>query len=375
MANQEDEEDKKVECPECKAGAPVWMATFADMATLLMAFFVLILSFSDTKVDKYKAVVGSLKNAFGMPKVQVIPKAASIISSDFSPSITTPAPVNILNQDVTDPNKEIPEIKQNPESEDFEIEKQKRKLEQLLQTEIMNAQVDVKIEGEKIVVQLKGTGVLGEDYVESPKVERAGVVTPERLGLVAKVSEAQKQIKAEVVVKEEVVGLKAAETTRKERDPKVFEKLEEQLTKEIAELKEKLKSSVSAGKIAIERRPDSIAIVLEDDDLFSDGGADINPENVKELESIRDHIMTSDAKVMISGHTDNVPLLDGGKYASNWELSSARAAAVAHSLTTLLGVPRDKLEIVAFADTKPIADNTTLEGRKKNRRVEILLLN
>ena len=56
------------DCPECKSGAPAWMATFADMATLLMAFFVLILSFAHMNVPKFKNVSGSMKSTFGVQR-------------------------------------------------------------------------------------------------------------------------------------------------------------------------------------------------------------------------------------------------------------------------------------------------------------------
>ena len=70
----EEPKAKKVppECKECPGGAPPWMATFADMATLLMAFFVLILSFANVNVPKFEQVSGSLKVAFGVARV--IPK-------------------------------------------------------------------------------------------------------------------------------------------------------------------------------------------------------------------------------------------------------------------------------------------------------------
>ena len=57
--------EKQEECPACEVGAPAWMATFADMATLLMAFFVLILSFASVNVPKFEQVAGSIKLAFG----------------------------------------------------------------------------------------------------------------------------------------------------------------------------------------------------------------------------------------------------------------------------------------------------------------------
>jgi len=373
MADQEEEDDKKVKCEDCKPGAPLWMATFADMATLLMAFFVLILSFSDVKVDKYKAVVGSLINAFGMPKVQIIPMGTTVMPSDFSPSITRQTPINQLNQEVTDPEKDVPEEKQNPDSDDFDIEEEKRKLEQLLKTEITNAQVEVKLEGNKVVVELKGTGVIGPDSAESKDVQKAGIVSPERIGLVAKVSEAQQQIKAEVEVRQELRDKQLAESQLKTKSPKAQEELEKQLTREVAELNDSLKSEIEAGNVQVERRKDEVAILLAEKATFKDGGADISPEAVEALKDVRDTILKSQGKIIIAGHTDNMPIFESGRFVSNWDLSSARAAAVAHAMSSLLNVPMARIEIEAHADTKPIADNSTEEGRKKNRRVEIRL--
>ena len=67
---KETTEEEEHECEECPPkGAPAWMATFADMATLLMAFFVLILSFAEFNVPKFKQISGSMKNAFGIQRV------------------------------------------------------------------------------------------------------------------------------------------------------------------------------------------------------------------------------------------------------------------------------------------------------------------
>ena len=68
---------------ESPPGTPAWMATFADLMSLLMCFFVLLLSFSEMDVEKYKQIAGSMKNAFGVQnqvKVQDIPKGTSIIA-------------------------------------------------------------------------------------------------------------------------------------------------------------------------------------------------------------------------------------------------------------------------------------------------------
>ena len=373
MAEEDENQPKKVKCPECKPGAPLWMATFADMATLLMAFFVLILSFSETKVDKYKAVVGSLTNAFGMPKVQIVPMGTTVIESDFSPSISLPTPINQMNQEVVDPDKDVPERKESPDNANFDIKSEKRKLEQLLQQEIMDAQVDVKLEGEKLVIELKGENSAGQDQKESDQVKKAGVISPERLGLVAKVSQAQKQINAETVVKIEKDAPQKSESALTTDSPKAKQKLEEELTRDVAEIEEQLKSQLISGKVSVERRDDSVAIIMDEQDTFGFGSAVISKEAVEALKDVRDLIMQRDGTVVVAGHTDNVPVSPGGLYSSNWDLSSARAAAVAHAMTELLGVPESRVEIEAHADTQPVADNATEEGRRKNRRIEILM--
>ena len=100
-----DEEQDEQECPKCPpAGAPAWMATFADMATLLMAFFVLILSFAEFNVPKFKQISGSLKEAFGVQKVVPVveqPKGTTVIALEFSPN-PSPSISETLRQDTTE---------------------------------------------------------------------------------------------------------------------------------------------------------------------------------------------------------------------------------------------------------------------------------
>ena len=117
-AEEQEEEEEEEKCPECEKcpdpGAPAWMATFADMATLLMAFFVLILSFAEMNVPKFKQISGSMRNSFGIQRlipVVEMPKAESIIAQSFSPSKAEPTPLNTIRQDTTDDQKENVELK------------------------------------------------------------------------------------------------------------------------------------------------------------------------------------------------------------------------------------------------------------------------
>ena len=117
-ADIEEDEDEE-ECPKCPpVGAPAWMATFADMATLLMAFFVLILSFAEFNTPKFKMISGSLKNAFGVQKtVPVVeqPKGTTVISLEFSPS-PSPSVTQEMTQETTELQK--PEIEIDSKKED-----------------------------------------------------------------------------------------------------------------------------------------------------------------------------------------------------------------------------------------------------------------
>ena len=97
------------EC-KCEPGAPAWMGTFADLMSLLMCFFVLLLSFSEIDLQKYKQVAGSMAFAFGVQreiKAEEIPKGTSIVAQEFSPGKPQPTPVNEVRQKTTE------EFKQN----------------------------------------------------------------------------------------------------------------------------------------------------------------------------------------------------------------------------------------------------------------------
>ena len=88
------------ECPKCPPeGLPAWMGTFADLMSLLMCFFVLLLSFSEMDVLKFKQIAGSMKFAFGVQnKIEVkdIPKGTSVIAMEFRPGKPDPTPIESI---------------------------------------------------------------------------------------------------------------------------------------------------------------------------------------------------------------------------------------------------------------------------------------
>jgi len=93
--------DEESQCEECKPGLPAWMATFADLMSLLMCFFVLLLSFSEMDVIKFKRLAGSLREAFGVQRAvdaNEPPKGTSVVALEFSPGKPDPTPILTVQQ-------------------------------------------------------------------------------------------------------------------------------------------------------------------------------------------------------------------------------------------------------------------------------------
>ena len=166
---------------ESKPGAPLWMATFADLMSLLVCFFVLIISMSEIDVIRYKKVAGSMKDAFGVQQDIVtydIPKGTSIIALEFSPGKPEPTIRKIIQQDTVDPTRpslkignpdnpiEVqPETLQKLLEEEEERQEQRQQTEadaavltELLEEEINEGKIDVETDGPTIIIKIRERG-------------------------------------------------------------------------------------------------------------------------------------------------------------------------------------------------------------------------
>lgn len=114
-----------------------------------------------------------------------------------------------------------------------------------------------------------------------------------------------------------------------------------------------------------------VTVRLNNAILFASAAVEVQPGGRTLLADLADPLAASPARIEVRGHTDSVPI-DNWLFPSNWELASARAAAVVRVLIGA-GVPAERLSAVGFADTRPIADDATAEGRRENRRVELVL--
>jgi chemotaxis protein MotB len=130
-----------------------------------------------------------------------------------------------------------------------------------------------------------------------------------------------------------------------------------------------LSEEIASGSIDVEQRDGRVFVTVGEGGAFASGSADLTPaaeELVRKLELAADRAV----EIVVTGHTDNVPL-GGSTFRDNWELASARAASVVRAIEESGLVPNAKLVATSMGETDPIADNATPEGRAKNRRVEI----
>lgn len=261
------------DCPKCPpVGAPMWLATFADMMTLLMAFFVLLLSMASMDVIKFKKVANSLKEAFGVQRelqVEDIPKGTSVIMEHFTPAQITPT---ILE-----------EIKQSSEL----LADNRQDLEKLQQLQLEKKQEDINQQAEKIKAQLK--------------------------------------------------------------------------------------DEIDKGMVTVEVKGFEIILRINEKGSFASASADLQPGFDLVMDKITDSIAESEGKIIVAGHTDNIPIRNNA-YRSNWELSSSRAVTVTQLMIESNKIESGRFLIEGHADTHPLAPNDTAHNRAINRRVEIVLI-
>ncbi|HQW51593.1 MAG TPA: flagellar motor protein MotB [Tepidiformaceae bacterium] len=127
------------------------------------------------------------------------------------------------------------------------------------------------------------------------------------------------------------------------------------------------------GKIQVRSDADSITISLADNLLFDSGSADLKPGSQDVLLLVASALSGLPNQMRVEGHTDDIPV-NSPDFATNWELSAARASRVLRFLSEQGGIKADQLFLAGFADTQPVGDNATPEGRALNRRADIVIL-
>lgn len=138
-------------------------------------------------------------------------------------------------------------------------------------------------------------------------------------------------------------------------------------------LSQALQQEIQSGRVAIHMTSRGLTISFPQAALFPSGEDEISPDSYPTVQKIANAMNQVRNPARAEGHTDSTPI-HNSRFRSNWELSAARSIALME-LFTRFGVARDRLSIAGYADTAPIDKNDTEEGRRRNRRVDIVILN
>lgn len=251
---------------QASEGAPEWMATYSDMVTLLLTFFILMFSLSTVDKNRFTAIASSL--------------AQSFLNLDSGDSILPNTSSSIITIDFA--SLQSGQAKENQK----------------------------------------------EKYLEDAE---------------------------DMVVNAE----------------------QQQKDKVIDEAKNDIRDTISekgiSDKVQVVEEKDYLLVRLDSEVFFQSGSAEIGPEGEKVLSALAENLKGLQNEVLISGHTDNIPIRTA-QFKSNWELSTARATNVVTYLVNEKKLDPAFLTATGNGEFKPIGDNSTAEGRQKNRRIEIKIL-
>ena len=377
MAEQDEneviEEEEEEECPKCPpVGAPAWMATFADMATLLMAFFVLILSFAEFNVPKFKQISGSLKNAFGVQKIVPIveqPKGTTVLSLNFSPS-PAKSVTDEMTQQTTETTKPDLESQTKTKDSDGSGEKQSdaEDLVKALKEAVARGDIQVETLGENVVVNFTPTQAEQKDLPQ---------LLQKTLNAIEKAKAATGKSEQDVLfggIEGQLAELAAAasaaaKTTKEQAEAKAESNKKAQIAED--ELKVALRQEIGQGLADVQREDDKVIITVGAGGAFASGSADLTPAAIDIMNRIAKVNAAGKSEIKVSGHTDDVPLIFGSNYRDNWDLAAARSASVVQAFAANGTISEERLEAISYGESRPVEPNDTAGGRAKNRRIEI----
>jgi len=355
-------------------GLPAWVMTFADLMSLLMCFFVLLLSFSEMDVSKYKEMAGSMKNAFGVQreiKVREPPKGINVIAREFSPGRPEPTIMNVIRQMTT-----------NDMRVNLDLGKERRR-------PVPTPKADREPDRDKTSKPYenarnkadKQAGQKAGKESGKPRSQADGLTASQKKELAEAKAVAVARIEEKLKAEQKLVGATVQKKQGARVDRKDLEKLIE--AKAAAKKRRKLEKSaklisdalgreIKNGSVDVETAGQKIIIRVREKASFGSGRAELKDAFRPILARVAKILKGSEGKIIIAGHTDNIPIYTE-RFRSNWELSSARAVSVAHAMMLATNIPSNRFLVQGFADTEPMVKNNSAANRARNRRVEIIL--
>lgn len=249
--------EEEVKCPP---GAPGWLATFADLMSLLLTFFVLLLSSADMNAKKFKIMAQSMYDA------------------------------------------------------------------------------------------LSGVNLIG-----TPKAETMFSIDPRAIKSGKKDGKADQQMEVNDSLKKKII----------EQSMQQFNAMSQQVSQELNEFQK-------TGMLTVETSGNKILVRYPAEATFAPGSEEVSKSILASLQRVAQIIKKYGAHVIVAGHTDDIPI-NTMRFRSNWDLSAARAVSVAHEILKFGELPSSVVEVVGYADSRPLVANTTPENRSANRRVELTI--
>jgi chemotaxis protein MotB len=170
-----------------------------------------------------------------------------------------------------------------------------------------------------------------------------------------------------------IAGVEKSELSRALEELRAREKQQQERLRVFSQMVEKFKNMIDSGKLRVRVVRGRMVVELSENILFDSGKSDLKKEGQEALTEVASVLASiANRDFQIAGHTDDIPI-KSAKFPSNWELSTARAVEVTRYLSTK-GVDPGRLSAAGYAETQPVASNADAEGRKQNRRIEIVLM-
>jgi chemotaxis protein MotB len=138
-------------------------------------------------------------------------------------------------------------------------------------------------------------------------------------------------------------------------------------------IRKALSPEINRGEVSMSLRREGLVVSLKEMGFFDSGSAAIRPGSLNAIERLSEVLKTRPENLRVEGHTDNVPI-HTARFATNWELSTARATELIQLLITKYGIPPGHLSAAGYGEFHPVASNGTPEGRAQNRRLDVVIL-
>ena len=340
--------------PQKKAdeGSPAWVMTFADLMSLLMCFFVLLLSFSEMDVVKFKQLAGSMKLAFGVQreiKAKEPPKGINVIAREFSPGRPEPTSFKVIRQMTTSEN-----------NINLDLGKERRKPVPTHDPDSNRGTNAGESKGNKTGESSQTAGLT---KAQKQELQKAKQMAEARL---------DEKLKTEGVGDSGSGGYADEKALEEKIKARVAADRQKRLEESARLISNALGREIKSGSVDVEIEDKKIIIRVREKASFGSGSADLKSAFRPLLGKVAKILKGSEGKIIVAGHTDDIPIYTE-RFRSNWELSSARAVSVVHQMIKAGKMPASRFLIEGYADTRPLVPNKSAKNRSKNRRVEIIL--